>query len=185
MEQRSRFRAGFNRVKPGSTHEVTAQPTTTVDPATSQPAHQSAHQPAHHATAPAHDSPKPKKLGFFYGRKWLLVVILLLVVLFGGLTYMYIHTKNELNAAKNPTAAGKTETEKIINNISKSVELPTGETPTLATVNDVAKLKTQAFFKNAQNGDKVLVYTKAGKAILYRPSTQKVIIYSFINTGAN
>lgn len=63
----------------------------------------------------------------------------------------------------------------ITANISESMELPEGETPTLATVTDVEKLKSQSFFKKAQNGDKVLVYANESKAILYRPSTKKVI----------
>ncbi len=176
MEQRSRFRASFNRSKPTEVQQP-AQPHHADAGATPHPA-------THHPT-PAHQPQKPKKLGFFYGRKWLLVVIGVVVIAFGFLTYQYILTKNELNAAKNPTAAGKTEAEKITNQIKDAIELPTGETPTLATVNDVSKLKAQAFFKNAQNGDKVLVYTKAGVAVLYRPSTQKVIIYSFVNSNTN
>lgn len=66
--------------------------------------------------------------------------------------------------------------------IGKFLELPTGETPTLATVSDIDKVKGQAFFKNAQNGDKVLLYASSGKAILYRPSTKKIIEVAQINT---
>lgn len=182
MEQRSRFRATFNRSKPTHDQQTVAH----QQPVTGAPADPShAQQTAAHHTATHHTPVKPKKLGFFYARKWLLVVIVLVVLAFGGLLYGYVHTKNQLNAAKNPTAAGKTEAEKITNQIKDSVELPTGETPTLATVNDVSKLKAQAFFKNAQNGDKVLVYTKAGVAVLYRPSTQKVILFSYVNAGNN
>jgi hypothetical protein len=53
--------------------------------------------------------------------------------------------------------------------------LPSGETPTLATVTDVSKLKGQAIFSNAQNGDKVLVYVKAQKIIVFRPSADKLV----------
>ena len=139
---------------------------------------------AHHEPAKT-EHHKPKKLGFFYGRRWLLVVIILLVAGVAALTYGYIHTKNELNKAKNPTTAGKTEAEQIVNTINKVVLVPTGETPTLATVQDVSKLKSQTFFKNAQNGDKVLIYSRSGQAILYRPLTKQVIEYAPVNLGAN
>ncbi|MBI5357887.1 hypothetical protein HZB74_03515 [Candidatus Saccharibacteria bacterium] len=63
------------------------------------------------------------------------------------------------------------------------VEVPQGEEPTIATVQDVSKLQNQAFFKNAQNGDKVLIYSQAKKAILYRPSTDKIIEVGPVNIG--
>jgi hypothetical protein len=56
------------------------------------------------------------------------------------------------------------------------MQLPQGETPTVANVSDADAAKKQsAFFVDAQNGDKVLMYVKAGQAILYRPSTNKII----------
>ena len=62
--------------------------------------------------------------------------------------------------------------------------LPTGETPTIATVTDASKLKDQAFFTNAVTGDKVLIYTNAKKAFLYRPSTNKIINIAPVNLGS-
>jgi hypothetical protein len=58
--------------------------------------------------------------------------------------------------------------------------LPT-EKPTIATVENTKKLTSQAFFKNARNGDKVLMYTQTKKAILYRPSEDKVIEVAYLN----
>ncbi len=77
------------------------------------------------------------------------------------------------------------ETQELVDRLNKFMELPSDEKPTLATVSDVESLRTQTFFKNAQNGDKVLLYATAGKAILYRPSTQKVIEVSALNTSTN
>jgi hypothetical protein len=55
------------------------------------------------------------------------------------------------------------------------MELPVDETPTVANIIDKGKLKDQAFFKKAENGDKLLAYTKNMVAILYRQSSNKII----------
>ena len=41
--------------------------------------------------------------------------------------------------------------------------------------NSSSKLKAQPFFAKAQDYDQVLIFEKAKKAILYRPSTNKLI----------
>ncbi|PIR80160.1 MAG: hypothetical protein COU25_01495, partial [Candidatus Levybacteria bacterium CG10_big_fil_rev_8_21_14_0_10_35_13] len=53
--------------------------------------------------------------------------------------------------------------------------------PTIATITDKSQLSTQPFFNNAVDGDKVLVYANAKKAILYRPSTDKIIEVAPVN----
>ena len=55
------------------------------------------------------------------------------------------------------------------------MDLPQDETPDLAKVSNKEKLAGQPFFQKSQNGDVVLIYLKAKKAILYRPSTNRVI----------
>lgn len=67
------------------------------------------------------------------------------------------------------------EASMYVKEIGKVVDLPADETPVVATVLDIEKLKGQAFFAKAVNGDKVLIYSKSKKAILYRPSTKKVL----------
>lgn len=74
------------------------------------------------------------------------------------------------------------ELTKITSHISQTIELP-DEQPTLATVSDKSKLQDQPFFRKAENGDKVLFYTQAAKAILYRPSTKKIIDFTTIRVS--
>jgi hypothetical protein len=97
------------------------------------------------------------------------------------LAYGYITTRNQL--AQLNSSKGGSEVQQLVNTIDRYMQLPS-ESPTLATVNDVSKLKGQEFFKNAQNGDKVLIFSQSGRALLYRPSTKKIIEYSKVDLTA-
>ena len=76
---------------------------------------------------------------------------------------------------EDPQAEAKKQTEELLQKIGLLMVLPTDEEPTIATVSDLSKLSQQEFFKNAQLGDKVIIYYKAKKAILYRPFENKII----------
>ena len=121
------------------------------------------------------DSKKLKRLA--------IALVVLLAVGLGALVYGYIDAKKDIKRLSNPTEAGKLEKTELVGKVSKLIELPKGEEPTLATVQDVKKLQSQAFFKNAQNGDKVLIFTQSKRAILYRPSTNKVIESAPVRLG--
>lgn len=110
--------------------------------------------------------------------KWLAALILAVFIVW--LVHGYITTRNQLEQAKSPSA-GQGQAQQLVGKVGQLVDLPQGETPTIATVNDASKLKSQAFFASAKDGDKVLIYSKAGKAVLYRPSTDKIIEYSSVN----
>lgn len=115
----------------------------------------------------------------------IVVVLILLVAVGGGLGYKkYIALKKENQRLANPQAAAQDEATRVKNEVAQLIELP-NETPTIATVVDVDKLKTQAFFANAQNGDKVLLFATAKKAVLYRPNTKKIVEVAPINLGSS
>ena len=86
---------------------------------------------------------------------------------------------------ENPTEAAKVEIKTLTQKVGALIDLPRDEEPTVATVLDKDKLKNQPFFAKSQNGDKVLIYTKAQQAILYRPSINKVMAVAPINIGQN
>lgn len=72
----------------------------------------------------------------------------------------------------------------ILVKVGKLIQLPAGETPTMATINDAASAKAaQPFLVNAQNGDVLIVYSGAAQAILYRPSTDKLIAVGPVDTS--
>ncbi len=145
-------------------------------------------QPDSQAPMPKQHQPPTPKNGWLTEHWKLAIGVAIAIAVTGVLAYGYVTTKDQLTSLKNGNSAkhsAQTEAGQITAKVGQYVDLPTGETPTLATVNDVSKLKKQAFFDQAQNGDKVLIYAKAGKAVLYRPSTNKVILYSSINLGGN
>ena len=91
------------------------------------------------------------------------------------LVHGYITAKNQLEQQK-ASDSGQSPTQQLTDKVSKKVELP-AETPVIYTVNDAKKLTNQAFFVDAKDGDKVLYFPGAKVAVLYRPSTDKVIRY--------
>lgn len=97
------------------------------------------------------------------------VMFVISIALAGFFFTQYQKVKN------NPEVVTKQETEALVEKISKLIDVPNDETPTVATVTDVEKLKDQPFFANAQNDDKILIYTKAKKAIIYRPKEDRLI----------
>ena len=171
MDDRSNFR--------------TSEPEETVRPVAARPvAHVPHSLPEAHKSAKEEPSVKHKHIRKPAAPKkgWLKYLIALIIIgLIAWLAYGYITTKNQLESAKNASGPAQGETQQLVNEVGKLVQLPQGETPTIATVNNATKLQNQAFFKDAQNGDKVLIYSKSGKAVLYRPSTNKVIEYSTVN----
>ena len=104
----------------------------------------------------------------------ILFVLAGLIFLAAGFGTYYFYTKYQ-KLKKNPNTVVQEETKVLVKKVGKLMELPTGEDPTLATVQDKDKLKDQAFFSSSENGDRVLIYIKAKKAILYRPSSDKIV----------
>lgn len=53
--------------------------------------------------------------------------------------------------------------------------LPEGEDPALVSVVDASKLTSVYLKENAKTGDKVLLYQKKRKIIIYRPSIDRIV----------
>lgn len=66
----------------------------------------------------------------------------------------------------------------LIEKVSVQTDIPKNELPAVATISQSAVLKKQPFFVNAQDGDLLLLFRSANKAVLYREQTNQVI-----NTG--
>jgi hypothetical protein len=82
---------------------------------------------------------------------------------------------------QNPQKFADNELQTTLDKVSKLIVLPSDDTPSMATVLDPNALKDQPFFVNAVKDDQVLIFPKSQKAILYRPSTNKIIEVGPIN----
>lgn len=141
----------------------------------------------HHQTAPR-QQPKAKsrkKTGtakkIFKTVGVLVLVGILAVGLFGAYRYGYKPYLDRKNSTANAAAMTETVSSdpavQLSASLSKAIDLPS-ETPILVTVQDASKVKSNPFFVKSQSGDQVLYYQNAKVAVLYRPSTKKVINYS-------
>lgn len=123
----------------------------------------------------------------FMKKHQMLMLFLALVALIaiGVGVYYYNQYTSLNNIIKNPNLAVTKQTQQLITQVGKLMELPKDEQPTVATVTDASKLKGQAFFANAVNGDKVLIYVKARKAILYDPVKNVIVDVAPVNISQN
>jgi hypothetical protein len=85
--------------------------------------------------------------------------------------------KKQVNALNNnPLLVEQRAQQKLLNDVSKLIELPKNETPVMRKVSDAATLRKQAaFFNDAQNGDEVLFFVNNSLVVVYRPSTNKIV----------
>ena len=119
--------------------------------------------------APKKDSDNfsPEKRKFSKKKVFLLalfVVVLIFLASFGiRLFKAYKMNQGEINSVQ------------VIEAVNKIYLLPSNEQPKITTVTNPDELRYQPFFINTEVGDQVIVYTEAKKAILYRPSINKII----------
>lgn len=73
----------------------------------------------------------------------------------------------------------KNENAQLIEKISQVVQLP-NETPMAVSVADKDKLSNKQLASKVENGDVMLIFAKAKRLIVYRPTVEKVVdILSF------
>jgi hypothetical protein len=117
----------------------------------------------------------------------LLIIIAVIVLAVAVLPsyYFYSQYRKTQSLLANPTVSLTAQAKVLVDEVGKLMVLPTDEQPTIATVSDITKLADQPFFANAKNGDKVLIYTQAKKAILFRESIDKIIEVAPVNLGSS
>ncbi len=103
------------------------------------------------------------------------IITLIILCILSSLLFVFSRYQETQAKIKNPQQFLKDEALNIAKKVDRHIELPQNEIPSMTTVIDTQKLKGQPFFSKAKNGDKVLIYTIAKRAYLYRPSEDKLI----------
>lgn len=100
---------------------------------------------------------------------WVVVILLA-----AGLGYM-IWQNQELQKPEAQSKLVEQANQELVEKVGKIFLLPAGEEPTIANIVDIESLKknNEDFYKDAQNGDYLLIYT--AKAVIYREPENKVI----------
>jgi hypothetical protein len=114
----------------------------------------------------------------------IIIIVLAITTLLsaGSAAYFYLRYQD---LSKNPDKIAADENKALVDRVGKLMILPPDETPTIATVTDLAPFKGQPFFANAKVGDKVIIYTNAKRAILYDPVGDKIVEVAPLNTDTN
>lgn len=74
--------------------------------------------------------------------------------------------------------AGLSQRDKdIVEKASKLIEMPTDETPVIATVVDKTKNENDEFLKAAENGDLIIIFPRNETRFIYRESTNQIIAH--------
>jgi len=95
------------------------------------------------------------------------------ILILGASAFLFVSRAGNLKA---PGLASAGDIKKIVSNVAELVNLPIKEQPSqIANITDTSKLTGNPFFANAAVGDVVLIYPKNQQAILYRPSTNRVV----------
>jgi hypothetical protein len=108
------------------------------------------------------------RIGFMSIVLWVLVVVLVI-----ALGYMFWKNK-ELSKPEAQTKLAEQASQSVIDSVSKLIIVPEDK-PTVATITDVDKLReaNESFYKNAKNGDMLLLYST--QAIIYRSAENKIV----------
>jgi hypothetical protein len=104
--------------------------------------------------------------------------VLVVVVILGLAAGYYYSNYQKLLTQQNQPVTEQSATVEAVDlrdRIAALAVIPVTETPTVATVTDVSKLKDQLFFQNAENGDKIVAFAQSEIAVLYRPSSNKIV----------
>jgi len=132
---------------------------------------------------------KTKETGGFF--KKMVIAVLFVALAIGGSfllwqNYQLRARAGDIEENSQQQELNEEEIQALLNKVSEHIVLPADEEPTIATIVDAEKLsQEQAFYSGVIDGDKVLIYMNAQKAIIYREADDKLINVGPIYTNQN
>jgi len=110
---------------------------------------------------------------FFMTKKAKLIIGLFILLVFVGAVLKFTPLGQKVPREEAKKAQ---ETKEILAKIGRHLMLPVGEEPVVAIIKDKELLvKEQTFYLDAQNGDYLVVYPKAAKALIYSPKRDMLV----------
>jgi hypothetical protein len=103
-------------------------------------------------------------------------------VLAGGGVYSFARRYPDVLGLR-VTISQEEEAKAIVEAVSKIMDVPTDEAPTIKTVTSFDESSNETAFKNTKSGDKIISYLKNKRVILYRPSDNKIIDVGFLTAS--
>jgi hypothetical protein len=117
--------------------------------------------------------PNTSTVGRRKSRLGAVLLWIFIVMLAAGLGYT-LWQNQQLKKPDAQTEIAREANQKLVDRVSQIILVPEGD-PTVANIVDVDALRKQNpdFYKDAQNGDRLLLYST--KAIIYREAESKII----------
>jgi len=105
--------------------------------------------------------------------RFTIVLFVLFIAAVAAFIWSYMnYQKTKVQLGGQDQAMSQQQVNRIMRAVGNLMILPEGE-PTIAVIKDITALANQPFFKNAQNGDVVVVYPN--QAIIYSPKRHVLV----------
>lgn len=111
--------------------------------------------------------------------RWLLILGVAGILVLSVAAYFYFRSKGD--KVRGSLVSLSSDNQALITQLGKVMELPADELPTIATISDENKLAGIPALSKAKNGNKLVVYPRAGRAILFDPAKAKIIDVISVN----
>ncbi len=123
----------------------------------------------------------PKKRCSLWGKFWI-IVGLVIIIIAGYYVWTVYQSQNRTQTEIDK--ANQEQILSIVSRVKRHLVLPDSELPQVAEIKDAALAsKEQPFLNGSQNGDFLIVYAKAGKAIVYSPTRDLIVNVGPVQMG--